>query len=53
MRLLLEPSDKSPCPWERHVEIIDSEKQEQAVTGLRTIRAHQGRMLMIAPLVKA
>jgi hypothetical protein len=53
MRLLLEPSDKSACPWQRPVEIIYTEKQEQAVTGLRTLWAHQRGMLMVTPLVKA
>jgi hypothetical protein len=35
------------------VEIIDTEKQEEAVTGLHVIGAHQGRMLMGTPLVEA
>jgi hypothetical protein len=51
--LLLESSDESACPWQRAIKIIDPEKQEQTVTRLRVIRAHQGRMLMCAPLVKA
>src|SRR5258705_13271613 len=52
MRLLLEPSDESTCPWQRHVEIIDTEKQEEAVARLGVIGAHQGGMLMGTPLVK-
>jgi hypothetical protein len=34
-------------------EIIDAEKQEEAVARLRVIGAHQGGMLMGTPLVKA
>jgi hypothetical protein len=51
--LLLEPSDESACPWQRHVEIIDTEKQEEAVAWLRVIGTHQGGMLMVTPQVKA
>jgi hypothetical protein len=51
--LLLEPTDESACPWQRDVEIIDAEKQEEAVARLRVIGAHQGGMLMVTPLVKA
>jgi hypothetical protein len=38
--LLFESNDESACSWQRHVEIIDTEKQEKAVAGLRVIRAH-------------
>jgi hypothetical protein len=51
--LFLEPSDESACPWQRRVEIINTEKQEEAVARLCMIGAHQGGMLMGAPLVKA
>jgi hypothetical protein len=51
--LLLEPSDESACAWQRHVEIIDTEKQDKAVSRLCVIGAHQGGMLMGTPLVKA
>jgi len=51
--LLLESSDESTCPWQRHGEIIDTEKQEEAVARLRVIGAHQRGMLMGTPLVKA
>src|SRR4030095_16465666 len=44
---------ESACPWQRHVEIIDTEEQEEAVARLRVIAAHQGGMLMGTPLVKA
>jgi len=50
---VLEPSDERACPWQRHVEIIDTEKQEEAVARLRVIGAHQGGMLMGPLLVKA
>jgi hypothetical protein len=53
LRLLLEPSDKSTCPCQRHVEIIDPEKQEKAVARLCVIGARQGGMIMSTPLVKA
>jgi len=51
--LLLEPSDESACPWQRHVEIIGTKKQEEAVARLRMTGAHQGGMLMSTPRVKA
>jgi hypothetical protein len=41
------------CPWQCAIEIIDPEKQEEAVARLRVIGTHQGRMLMRTPLVKA
>ena len=53
MGFLLEPGDESACPWQRHIEIIDAEKQEEAVARLRVIGARQGGMLMLTPLVKA
>jgi hypothetical protein len=51
--LLLEPSDESACSSQRDVELIDTEKQEEAITRLRVIGAHQGGMLMGTPRVKA
>ena len=53
MGLLFEPRDESACPCQRHAEIIDAEKQEEAVAGRRVIGAHQGGMLVGAPLVEA
>src|SRR5262245_24898833 len=53
MGLLLEPTDESACSWQRHVEIVDTEKQEEAVARLRVIAAHQRGMLMGTPLMKA
>jgi hypothetical protein len=50
--LLVELSDESARPWQRHVEIIDAEKQEEAVARLRVIWAHQGGMLVGTPLVE-
>ena len=52
MGLLREPSDESACPWQRDVEIIDAEEQQEAVAGRRVIRARQRGMLMGAPLVE-
>jgi len=51
--LLLESSDESARPWQRHCEIIDTEKQKEAIARLRVIGARQGGMLMGTPLVKA
>ena len=53
MRLLFELRDESPCPWYGHVEIVHTEKQEQAIAGRPVIGAHQGRVAMGTPLVKA
>jgi hypothetical protein len=50
--LLLESRDESACPSQHQVEIIDAEKQEEAIAGLCVIGAHQGRMLVGTPLVK-
>ena len=51
--LLFEPRDESACPGQGQVEIIDTEKQEEAVARLRMIRTEQGRVLVLTPLVKA
>jgi hypothetical protein len=51
--LLFEPSHESPCPWQDHVEIIDTKEQEKAVARLGVIGAHQGGMLVGTPLVEA
>ena len=51
--LLFEPSDERACPLKRQVEIIDTEKQEEAVARSPMIGAHKGGMLMGPPLVKA
>jgi hypothetical protein len=51
--LLLEPSDESACPGQRHVDVIDPEKQEEAVARLRVLGAHQRGMLVGTPLMKA
>ena len=53
VRLLFEPGDESACPWQRPVEIIDTEEQEEPVARRRPLRAHQRRMLVRAPLVEA
>src|ERR1700723_3722177 len=39
--LLFEASDKRSCPLKRHVEIIDTEEQQEAVAGYPAIGAHQ------------
>ncbi len=53
MRLLFQPGDKSACPLQGHVEIIDSEKQQKTVAGSTVAGTHQGRVVMGTPLVKA
>jgi hypothetical protein len=50
---LFEPGDKSTGPLQCHVEIVDAEEQEQPVARWRLVRAHQGWMLVRAPLVEA
>jgi hypothetical protein len=51
--LFFEPGDESACSLQDHVEIIDSEKQQEPIAGCRTIGARQGGMLMGTPLVEA
>jgi len=53
VRLLSEPGDESACSLECHLEIVDAEKQEEAVARRRGIGASEGGMLMGTPLVKA
>src|ERR1700682_2443869 len=51
--LLFEPSDQRTCPLKRQVEIIDTEEQQEPVARCPVIGAHQGGMLVGAPLVEA
>src|SRR5262249_40210964 len=51
--LLFEPGDESACSLQCHIEIVDAEEQEEPVSRCRLLRAHQRRMLVRAPLVKA
>src|SRR5262245_31559380 len=53
MRLLFEPCDESACSLQGHVEVVDAEEQEEAVARWRLVRAHQGGMVVRAPLVEA
>src|ERR1700759_1493191 len=52
MGLLCEPIDQSPRPLQGHLVVVDAEEQEETVAGSRFIRAHQGRVLVRAPLVE-
>jgi hypothetical protein len=52
MWLLFQPSDEMACPLQRQIEIIDTEEQQESVAGCPVIWAHQGRMLVRAPLVE-
>jgi len=40
-------------PFQRNIEIVDAEEQEERVAGCRVVRARQRRMLVRAPLVEA
>src|SRR5262249_57768455 len=53
LRFLFEPRHESACPFQGHVEIVDAEEQEEAVTWCGLIGTHQGRMLVRAPPVEA
>src|SRR5882672_10697992 len=53
VRLLFEPGDESACPFQRHIEIVDAEEQEEPVARCRPLRARQRRMLVRAPLMEA
>src|SRR5258708_33309369 len=53
VRLLFESGDESACPFQRHFEIVDPEEQQEPVARCGPLRAHQRRMLVLAPLVKA
>jgi hypothetical protein len=50
---LFELRDKGTGPLQCHVEIVDAEEQEQPVARWRLVWAHQGWMLVRAPLVEA
>lgn len=50
--LLFEPSNESPRSRRSHVELVHTEKQEQAVAGLPVIGARQGGMLVGTPQVE-
>ena len=53
VRLLFEPRDESACPFQRHIEIVDAEEQEEPVARRRVVPARQRRMFVCAPLVEA
>src|SRR6266446_10642855 len=53
VRLLFESGDESACPFQRRIEIVDAEEQEQPVARSRLVPAHQRRMLVRASLVEA
>jgi hypothetical protein len=50
---LFEQRDERTCPFQCPVEIVDAEEQEEAVARWRLVWAHQGGMLVRAPLVEA
>src|SRR5206468_8623316 len=50
--LLLESGDESACPVQAIIVVVDAKKQEEPIARRRLVRAHQGRMLVRAPLVE-
>jgi hypothetical protein len=52
VRLLFEPGDERARPFQRHIEIVDAEEQEESVARCRVIPAHQRRMLVRTPLME-
>ena len=50
--LFFQPTDKSACPWQSYVKVVDSEEKEQAVSWLGGGGAGQRRMLVRPPLVE-
>jgi hypothetical protein len=52
-RLCLETADKRRCTQQCPVEIVQSEEQQQAIARLHSMRAVQGRVLLVIPSVKA
>ena len=53
MWLFFQTADERPRPWQGYVKVVDPEEQEEAVARRRLVRAHQGGMLVRAPLVEA
>src|SRR5438132_8227744 len=53
VRLLFEPGNERACPFQCHIEIVDTKEQEEPVSRCRVVRARQRRMLVRAPLVEA
>ena len=53
MGLLFEPGYQSACSLQYDIEIVNPEEQEETVARPPLVRAHQGRMVVHAPLVKA
>ena len=45
--------DQRAGPLQRQVEVVDTEEQQQSVTGLRSVGARQGGMVVLAPQVQA
>src|SRR5207237_2246911 len=52
MRLFVQPSDEPAGPLHCQVEVVDAKEQEEPVSWCRTVRTHQGRLLVGAPLVE-
>src|SRR5437016_517131 len=50
--LLLESGDESACPVQGLIVVVDAKKQEEPIARQSLVRAHQGRMLVRAPLVE-
>src|SRR5262249_12004458 len=52
MGIFLEPGDEGVRPLQGHVEIVDTEEQQQSITGYPLAGTHQRRMVLGAPLVE-
>ena len=52
MRFLLESPNHGTRSFQRYIEIVDAKESQQTIARWRNLRAHQGWMLMRAPLVE-
>jgi hypothetical protein len=52
VRLLFEASDERACPSKYDIEVIDAKEQQEAISGRPATGAHQGWMIVGAPLMK-
>src|SRR5258707_8294328 len=52
VRLLVEPSDEPARPLHGQVEVVDAKEQQEPVSWCRTVRTHQGGVLVGTPLVE-
>ena len=53
VRLFLEVCSEGACSDQSLVVVVDAEEQEETIAGLGGVRAPQGGMIVLAPLVQA